>query len=140
MFPSAEAREKAITEYAASVKGWDLVLGIAICAVVGIGSLVLARLLLFNAMPKLVPWVPPIARELLMFAVVGGCMFFTIRVLHRWGVRRDMRQRLLAAGVPVCVSCGYLLRALPPGTRSCPECGREIDQKVRAMLITNVTE
>jgi hypothetical protein len=50
----------------------------------------------------------------------------------RRGVPRLLRQELLDAGVPVCMGCGYSLRA-SPGPR-CPECGRPFDDRVRIII------
>lgn len=36
-------------------------------------------------------------------------------------IRRELRRILVDKGVPICIACGYDLRALPPGR--CPECG-----------------
>jgi hypothetical protein len=65
-------------------------------------------------------------------------MFLTIRALHRWGVRRDLRHKLIKLGVPVCVGCGYLLRGLPVDTPVCPECVRKLDANVRSMLVDHI--
>ena len=45
MFPDQQSREQAIVEHARNVKGWDFVLGVVVCAGVGIASLILARLM-----------------------------------------------------------------------------------------------
>ena len=138
MFPDQQSREQAIVEHARNVKGWDFVLGVVMCAGVGIASLILARLMaggIAYLMVKFTPWsLPGGLREILMFALVIPCMYFTIRGLHRWGVRRDLRHKLLNLGVPVCLSCGYLLRGLSGAAAKCPECGAVIDSRARAAL------
>lgn len=54
------------------------------------------------------------------------------------GLRRDMpkalREQLIKCGVPVCLKCGYDLRGLPPDRARCPECGRDLDQKVAELV------
>jgi hypothetical protein len=140
-FPDAEAREKALEEYAKSVRGWSLLLGILIASSVAAFSFALARWVIV----PLVIWALPISLprgspEILRFAIVALCMFFTIRALHRWGVRHDMRQRLLKLGVPICLDCGYLLKGLSETVDRCPECGRTIDQNVRDILRAVVLE
>jgi hypothetical protein len=142
MFPDQQSREQAIVEHAQSVKGWDLVIGMAVCVAVGIGSLVLAKLMISGiglVMLRFTPWsLPNAVREILTFGIVIPCMFFTIRALHRWGVRRDMRQKLVKLGVPVCVQCGYRLCGLLADAAKCPECGMEFDDLTRqAVAKTN---
>lgn len=133
LFPTSEDRERAITEYAESVKGWDLVLGIAICIVVVGAAWAFARWGILGGLSYIMP-MPGWAREVITFATVVVCMYFTLRFLHRWGVRRELRRKLIDLRVPVCEGCGYLLRGVSPTTAHCPECGRLIDAPVRGLI------
>jgi predicted RNA-binding Zn-ribbon protein involved in translation (DUF1610 family) len=135
MFPSPEEREKAIAQHADSIKGWDLALGIGVCVIIGAGSWVLARWGILGGLSYLTSSpIPGWVQELVILGTVAVCMFLTLRFLHRWGVKRELRHRLVTLGVPVCVGCGYLLRGLEPNVEKCPECGRTVDQVVREML------
>ena len=135
MFPSAEERERAIADHADAIRGWDLVLGIAVCVTVALGAWVLARWGILGGLSYLTSQpIPGWAREIITFGTIVVCMFLTLRKLHRWGVKRELRHRLVALGVPVCVGCGYLLRGLDLKVEKCPECGRAIDEAVRAAL------
>ncbi len=53
--------------------------------------------------------------------VLLGAIAFTV-----WSVRdtypRELRKKLVARGIAVCLGCGYDLRSLPDASR-CPECG-----------------
>ena len=53
-----------------------------------------------------------------LFATFLMCVFF------RAAVRRSLRKQLNQIGVPVCVKCGYDLRA---SKDRCPECGNEFE-------------
>lgn len=60
--------------------------------------------------------------------------FFVLRRLHRWGAAGDLRRKLLAAGIPICLKCGYLLRGLPLEPSRCPECGTPFNEEAKALL------
>lgn len=62
-----------------------------------------------------------------------AAFLLVLRSLHRWGSRVELRQKLLAAGVPVCLSCGYSLRGLAGDSERCPECGTRIPESVSAL-------
>jgi hypothetical protein len=141
MFPNAEEREKAIAQHADSIRGWDLALGAGVCVVAGVGAWVLARWGILGGLSYLTSKpVPGWAQELVTFGTIALCMFMTLRVLHRWGAKRELRHKLVTLGVPVCVGCGYLLRGLDPKTEKCPECGRAIEKAVTEMLVTAADE
>lgn len=133
LFPTPEAREQAIAEHAEAVRGWDLVLGIAICVVAASGAWAFARWGNLGGLSYIMP-LPNWAREIITFATVVVCMFITLRYLHRWGVKRELRRKLIDLRVPVCEGCGYLLRGVSPSTERCPECGRAIDARVRDLI------
>ena len=62
-------------------------------------------------------WVQPILSGA-AFGVVGWSVWRLFR--HR--TRRHLRERLVQLGVPICIPCGYDLRA---SKDRCPECGEE---------------
>lgn len=135
LFPDEQAREAAIKSHADSIKGWSLVSGIAICSAIALSAFVFARFVLVPGISQLMPrGLPPWAREPLQFAFVISVIFLTVRGMHRWGVRRALRQKLITHKVPICISCGYLLRGLPATADCCPECGKDIEDAVRTIL------
>ena len=83
-------------------------------------------------------WVEPIVGDSALFRwslfFVGG--YFVLLIFQmlrfRWFGRQYMRDKLLECGVPVCVKCGYCLRGL--AADQCPECGKELDARVRALI------
>jgi hypothetical protein len=140
-FPDTESRERALREVGSSVRALDWAVGFAICAVGAIGGLWLARMLVRGLLPMVLPW--PLHRnvqDLIVFVLVGGTMFLTIRMLHRWGAARALREKLIGLGVPVCRGCGYLLRGLPRDATTCPECGQSIDNDARDLIESSRTE
>lgn len=131
-FPTPEARQRALDEHVASVKGWDLAAGI-ILTVLGAMAGWLAGHYAIRLAPFALPrYAADIAR---MLGIVTG-LVVTTRLLHRWGTARDLRVKLLEAGVPVCLGCGYNLRGLKAAR--CPECGRGLDP--RAMALPRASE
>jgi hypothetical protein len=78
---------------------------------------------------------PRMVEELLRTIGLLTGSLLVLRWLHRRGTAYDLRAKLLASGVPVCMSCGYLLRGLPPTTGCCPECGHAFSPRVRELLI-----
>jgi hypothetical protein len=77
----------------------------------------------------------PALEEALLFAAIFATAGVTIWLLHRWGSRDALREKLIARGIPVCRGCGYSLRGQTPASKACPECGRPIDGDVSRMLI-----
>ena len=63
----------------------------------------------------------PLMIHLIYVVVLGGYALFASTFLFMKPIRRHIRLGLLARGVPVCLHCGYDLRAqtMP----RCPECG-----------------
>lgn len=130
-FPDEASKQKALEETSSEVGARDLAIGIFFIASAGIGSMWLAKTIVRHlpfAMPRFVGESIPF---IVMFTAVG----FTLVFLHRWGTRDTLRKKLLHAGVPVCMKCGYLLRGLDRETPTCPECGRRIDENAKAILI-----
>jgi len=130
-FPSLEERQKALWEIgneAGDTKsGW---FWLAILAVVG--GAILARyvagwLLSYVALPGEL-------EDILKVLTILAVFFLVLRWLHRRGAAAELRRKLLARGVPVCMGCGYLLRGLSVSTERCPECGRAFDGQVEKIL------
>ncbi|MCI0630751.1 MAG: hypothetical protein L0Y44_08885, partial [Phycisphaerales bacterium] len=138
MFPSDEQRQKALDELGKAVKVWELIFAIVTVVVVACG--------INYGLKEFIKWVAPnmdrttreIVETVRLIFVIGSA-FLVMRMLHRWGVRTELRAKLLEAGVPVCQGCGYLLRGLPSQTGACPECGRGIDEPVRTILQASET-
>ena len=125
-FPDAESRERALREIGSSVRASDWAVGFAICAVGAVGGMWMARMLVRGLLAQVLPW--PLHRnvqDLLVFALVGGVMFMTIRMLHRWGrgartareVDRERRTGLPRLRIPVARPADR--RVDVPGMRSC---------------------
>lgn len=136
-FDTAEARQKAIEEIgteAGNPTSGQFWLGILLVAGGALASRWLAGwLLTFVLWPRLIEEVLHTIGMLAGFLVV-------LRWLHRQGTSRDLRGKLLQCGVPICVSCGYLLRGLGPATGRCPECGTEFSPRVRELLACQPTD
>jgi hypothetical protein len=130
-FPDAATKQAALKAIEGSV-GWkEWLVGIGLVVVVAVAVQFLLRYLL-RAQPitALHGELGDSLRIILTFAAAIG----TIRFLHRWGAGTFLRGKLLEAGVPVCLPCGYLLRGLPAETTKCPECGKAIDERARTLL------
>lgn len=97
-----------------------------------VASVIAARMLSAWVLSYVV-W-PGAIEELLRFAAIFGTFLVVLRRLHRWGAVGELRAKLLARSVPVCMKCGYLLHGLPVEVGRCPECGREFDADVQRIL------
>ena len=86
----------------------------------GVGALVLATLI------SLRPWLklPPSMFGGIVGGVTGGSGTVVLTWFWRHRCRRFLRQQLLASGIPICLKCGYDLRA---SKDRCPECGEEFE-------------
>ncbi len=73
-------------------------------------------------------------QDLIRLGLGIATFVFVLRWLHRRGGQPALREKLIAAGVPICRACGYALRGLPLEAARCPECGREFDEDVRSIL------
>ena len=130
-FEDEAARQAALNEIgeeAANLKssGYWSAIGILVGAT--LGSRALTRWLL-----RFVVW-PVLLENVLIWLATVVCFALTLRWLHRSGTSAQLRTKLLASGVPVCMKCGYLLRGLPPDPGRCPECGRAFNEPTRAIL------
>jgi hypothetical protein len=71
---------------------------------------------------------------LVLGIVIGGTFWLVLRRLHRTGARRELREKLLQQGVPVCLNCGYVLRGLPTDSSRCSECGETISERTAGLI------
>ncbi len=131
-FETDEQRQAALEQIgqeAADVKsgGFWLAIGVLVGGVVG-GQYLIRGLMGMVSWPR---WL----EDSLILLGTGVLFVFILRFLHRRGAAAELRQKLLQEGVPVCVACGYLLRGLPLDPGRCPECGRDFEPRVRAILI-----
>jgi threonine/homoserine/homoserine lactone efflux protein len=130
-FPTAEARQAALDEIgseAGNPKSVHFWLGVLATVAGALAARWLAGWLL-----SFVLWV---MEEILHAVGMLAGFLLMLRWLHRRGTARDLRMKLLASGVPVCLSCGYLLRGLSAATARCPECGTAFSSGVCELLST----
>jgi predicted amidophosphoribosyltransferase len=59
---------------------------------------------------------------------MGGLVALALQFCTRRHKQRITRQYLQQQGIPVCINCGYDLRAQT--TPRCPECGEPFDPKL----------
>jgi len=131
-FPSDKERSEALQQIgteAGNVRSGGYWLAIAIL----VGSVLLARTVAGFLLAQ-VSW-PNWIEDGLKYAAMVLAFIVIIRRLHRWGAASSLREKLLAAGVPVCRKCGYTLIGLPLTPGRCPECGKAFDEAVRAILL-----
>jgi hypothetical protein len=132
-FPTDAARQKAVDEVAAEIRGWGLVSGIALTVCVGVVAFFLTRFAISLVPVALAPnW----ARDTVPMALTVGITAIGIRYLHRRGTEKTLRHKLLDVGVPICIDCGYLLRGLAPDAQRCPECGAKLDPRAVCAIAT----
>lgn len=134
LFPTDESRQKALESIAAEagtptrLSFW---LGVMTLVIAVVGSAGLT-----NWLMRFVNW-PHLIEEI--FPLIGGGLGFllTLRWLHRSGASGELREKLQAAGVPICLKCGYSLRGLPRESERCPECGVAVGAENLELLETN---
>src|SRR5689334_1373149 len=92
LFPSDDAKQKAIKEHADAMRGWGLALGVLVLGGIGVFTMFAVRMIVVPIISQLMPsGLPAWSREPLQWAIVVPVMFLCVRALHRWGVRRDLR-------------------------------------------------
>jgi len=130
-FPDEESRQKALSEIAeeaADLKSWGYWWAIFLHVVVVVGAMFVINLGL-----RLVSW-PNIVEQVIRLGGAFAAFAGILTWLHRQGTAEQLREKLLAQGIPICKPCGYSLRGLSPTSERCPECGRRIEERVRSLL------
>ena len=134
-FESDEQRNRALREIEVDTGNpftWDWAIGVGILIAVTITVTLTLRAFMHRI--PIVGDFPRQVQEILRFAIILSVFFVTLRLLHRWGAPQQLREKLIAAGVPVCRGCGYALKGLPTDSSKCPECGRDFDQDVIKLI------
>jgi hypothetical protein len=134
-FESEEQKQRALVELekeAGNPFSWDWGIGVGI--LIGVVIAVTFTLRAFMHRIPIVGDAPRLVQEMIRFAIILGVFFVMLRWLHRWGAGEQLREKLIAAGIPVCRGCGYALKGLPPDASKCSECGREIDADVMKLI------
>lgn len=135
-FPDENARAKALAEIGAEAGTFrGLAGGMAV-----LGGVLIGLLLLFRQVIRPVLTLPPLVEELLQYGAMAGAGILLLRYLHRRGFAGALREKLVQAGVPVCLQCGYSLRGATAAAMRCPECGAELDGRVRAIVQAPVAD
>lgn len=137
LFPSVEERKRAVEaiERGMTPRTWRACLGFAWAVILflsipmGVGWLVSLVLL-----PSLGAWAGRIA----LMIGLGGYVLI-VYVMIRREMPKALRLQLLEAGVPVCLKCGYDLKAQFSSGR-CPECGKELSPRVAEILAAREQE
>ena len=132
-FPSLDARDRAIEDISRAIRWRELVLGMVITAVAVIAVTIGFTWLIAWLIPSPGPLVCVALHALRVICAVMTALV-TLRLIHRCGVKRELSKSLIAAGVPVCISCGCLLCGLDDSVRKCPECGVEIPEPILAII------
>lgn len=120
MFPDDASREQAVRELNAGFYTWRII-------PVLLGHMVLlwaVTVLAGYTISRVVPSLKPVSGWLGMAVSLASYLGYLMWALPR-DLVRELRRKLVAAGVPVCVRCGYDLRGQPADSERCPECGTE---------------
>jgi tRNA(Ile2) C34 agmatinyltransferase TiaS len=122
LFPDDESRDRATREMSQGFYTWRMV---PILILHGVAVWCVFFLLTF-AIRRTVPSLAPHGASISVLLTLAVYTMFIVVALRRDQVR-DLRSRLIEAGVAVCMKCGYDLRGLPAGSDRCPECGVEFE-------------
>ena len=134
-FESEEQKQRALAELekeAGNPFSWDWVIGVGI--LIGVVIAVTFTLRAFMHRIPVVGEFPRLVQEMIRFGIILAVFLVMLRWLHRWGAGEQLREKLIALGVPVCRGCGYSLKGLPADALRCSECGREIDADVMKLI------
>jgi hypothetical protein len=137
LFPTIEARDKAVKEIddAMTPRGvWGWVKFMLIVTPIMVLPYLLIHWLSKHLSPLPSKWSSWLE---LALAIIVYCII--IYLLIRRDMPPTLRQKLLEAGVPVCLYCGYGLRGLPADTVRCPECGKRFDDRTRALMTADAS-
>ncbi len=130
LFDSETQRIRAIKELDGDLENsrgfWRAMLAIWIALVV-LANLSTCLIPMF--LPRSFPGRVPLAIGLQVLLAVGLTL-----VIWRHGIKKRLREKLIAEGVPVCRRCGYCLRGLPAASDACPECGDAPAADVRRLI------
>ena len=140
-FESEEQKNRALAELekeAGYPFSWDYLIGIAILIGVVV-AVVFALGWLVPRVPIVNEW-PRDVQRIIRLTITVIAFLVTLRLLHRWGAGEQLRAKLIASGVPVCRGCGYSLKGLPPDASKCPECGRDFDDDVIALVRKHIAD
>ncbi len=120
MFPDDASREQAVRELNAGFYTWRIIPVL----VSHIAVLWAITTLTTYTIGRVAPWLKPASGWLGVVVALAGYVGFLMWALPR-DLVRELRIKLVAAGVPVCLRCGYDLRGQPADSERCPECGAE---------------
>ena len=131
LFPSEEARTAAVKEIDEDIERssrfWISIVTVVATLIV---TSIIARIILHQFTSLGSGWI-----SLMVFPAVILIGYLLVVWIWRRGVARSLRGKLVEAGVPVCLRCGYDLR----GTTEprCPECGWRVNEVVRRAFSGN---
>lgn len=134
LFPDSSIRHRALREYGDSMRDtrdWRYWVVLAVMTALAASAGFVIGHIVARAFGT---FVTGSARYWLRLATMLIVFWAMLRAAQRLGATARLRQRLLDLGVPVCAKCGYALFGHHPDAQQCPECGRPIDDRTRALL------